>query len=57
MKYFLACLIMPIGLILLIAVFGIGALCFGVAKLLERMRQLMGKHSTDSNWYNTAKHF
>ena len=43
MKYFLASLIIPIGLILFIVVFGIGALYFGVAKLLGRMSRLMGK--------------
>lgn len=56
MKYFLACLFIATGLFLLIVVFGIGALCFGVANLLELMRQLIGKHSTDSNWSVTAKH-
>jgi len=39
MKYFLACLLIPIIPILLIAVFGLGALYFGVANLQERMRQ------------------
>lgn len=57
MKYFLASLIIPIGLILFIVVFGIGALYFGVAKLLERMSRLMGKHSIDGNWSDTANHF
>jgi len=36
MKYFFACLIIPTGLVLIIAVFGFGALCFGVADLMER---------------------
>ena len=36
MKYFLACLIIPAVPILLIAVFGIGALYFGVTNLMER---------------------
>jgi hypothetical protein len=39
MKYFLACLIIPTIPILLIAVFGLGAMYFCVANLLERMRQ------------------
>lgn len=46
MKYFLVCLIFPIILILLIVVFGFGALYFGVDNLQELMRQLMRKHST-----------
>jgi hypothetical protein len=44
MKYFLACLILPIVSMLVIVVFGLGALCFGVANLLDQMRQLTGKH-------------
>jgi len=36
MKYFLACLIIPAVPVLLIAVFGIGALYFGVTNLMER---------------------
>jgi len=37
MKYFIACLIMPIIPILLLAFFGMGALYFGVASRFERM--------------------
>ena len=36
MKYFLACLFIPSALILLIAVFGIGALYIGVSNLATR---------------------
>jgi len=36
MKYFFACLILPIVPILLIAIFGIGALYFGVVNQFER---------------------
>jgi len=57
MKYFLASLFVPTGLVLLIVAFGIGALCFGVANLLEGISQLMGKHSANSNWSDTANHF
>jgi hypothetical protein len=39
MKYIFACLIIPIIPILLIAVFGLGALYFGVTNLQERMKQ------------------
>jgi len=39
MKYFLACLIIPFIPILLIAVFGIGALYFAVANQLEQSGQ------------------
>jgi len=39
MKYLIACLIMPIVPILLIAFFGIGALYFGVTSRLERLAQ------------------
>jgi hypothetical protein len=39
MRYFLACLIVLTVPILLIAVFGFGALYFGVANLLERMNR------------------
>lgn len=46
MKYFIACLIIPVVQILFFAAFGVGALCFGLANLLERMRKLMSKHST-----------
>jgi hypothetical protein len=46
MKYFLACLIILTVPILLITVFGLGALYIGVANLLEGMRQYMRKHST-----------
>ena len=37
MKYIIACLILPIIPVVLIAVFGLGALYFGVTDLLERM--------------------
>jgi hypothetical protein len=47
MKYFIACLFILAVPILLIAVFGLGGLYFGVANLLDGMRQLMRKHSTD----------
>jgi hypothetical protein len=47
MKYFLAGLIFPIIPVVLVAVFGIGALYFGAAKLLERMRQQFKIHATD----------
>jgi len=46
MKYLLACLILPIVSMLVIVVFGLGALCFCVDNLLEQMRQLTGRHST-----------
>jgi uncharacterized integral membrane protein len=39
MKYFIACLIMPIIPILLLAFFGMGALYFGVTSRFERMGQ------------------
>ena len=39
MKYFFACLIIPIVPILLIAVFGLGALYFGVVSQFERRVQ------------------
>jgi hypothetical protein len=39
MKYFLACLIIPIVPVLVIAFFGFGALYFGVANVLERIEQ------------------
>ena len=37
MKYFIACLIMPIIPIVLLAFFGMGALYFGVASRFERI--------------------
>jgi hypothetical protein len=46
MKYFLACLILPIVSMFVIVLFGVGALCFGVDNLLDQMRQLNRKHST-----------
>ena len=39
MKYFFACLMMPIIPILLIAFFAIGAVYFGVTNRMERMGQ------------------
>jgi hypothetical protein len=51
MKYFIACLILPIIPILLMAFFGLGALYFGVADQLERMMQLMREHSADCDWH------
>jgi len=39
MKYIFACLIVPIIPVLLIAVFGIGALYFGVTNQLEQRGQ------------------
>ncbi len=46
MKYFLACLIIPAIPILLIVVFGLGALYYCAVNLLEGMRQYMRKHRT-----------
>jgi hypothetical protein len=43
MKYLFACLIIPIVTILLFAVFGIGALYFGVTNHLERSGQWSGQ--------------
>lgn len=39
MKYFTVCLVMPIIPVLLVAFFGMGALCFGVTSRFERMGQ------------------
>ena len=38
MKYFSACLIILMVPILLLVIFGLGAVYFGMADLLERMR-------------------
>jgi hypothetical protein len=40
MKYLLACLIVIAVPILLMAVFGLGALCYGVSNLMKGMWQL-----------------
>lgn len=42
MKYFLACLIIPIVVLVLAVTFGFGALYQCVAKLFEQMRPLTG---------------
>lgn len=39
MKYLFACLIIPTVQILFVVAFMLGALCFGMNNLLERMKQ------------------
>ena len=39
MKYLLACLVIPTAHILFVAVFLLGALCFGMASLMSRMKR------------------
>lgn len=49
MRYFVCSLILPIICIVLIVLFGIGAVYYGVADLLDGVTHLTRKHSDDYN--------